>query len=265
MSSTTASPPKQTELKPSDPKLLALPSKIPRPPKKLPYIDLSIPGTPVSSRYVIAWKAQQERERPERLKYSTHSSVGLPVCSSSEQANSKTTTAITLKFNEEQTINTTPKTEQSQIKEDHRSPSKKPIESNADPFEAFLQSIDKLKSDRLKNVDSKDILDLFLKLENAARARDEIDNDDNDDGYRSVVDRKTSNLNMFSLSFLRRRSSNQDIGGSYFYSPTLFSEYRRKSREISTNGNDEMPVMKHFRSLRRSVSNLERFKEKRGN
>lgn len=269
MSSTTVSQSNQTELRPLEPKL-PLPSKIPRPPKKLPYIDLSIPGTPVSSQYVIAWKAQQEKESLERSRHSPQSSVAATVSSTLGQANAKTKLSKASESHNEQTTNAT---QRNQNKEDQSCQAKKPNELSADPFEAFLESMNKLKSDRLKDVDSKDILDLFFKLENAARARDEIDNDDEDDGYRSVDQtygyanigmystRTASNLNMFSLNFLNRRSSNQGIGGSYFYSPTLSTEYRRKSRELSANGNDQMPVMKNFQSLRRSISNLERHKE----
>lgn len=283
MSSRSNSQKSQDDLKSLKSKEL-LPSKILKSQKRIPYIDLSIPGTPVSSRYVIAWKAQQEREKLEGLRYSPLSQTSVDATiSNSLKENARESTPIAPTSNSEKTTFTSSNLKQNEVEENQAPLSEPPnhlhknhqTKLNVDPFKAFLDSMDKLKSDRLRNVDSKDILDLFLKLENAARAKEEIDDVIDDDGYRSIVSEptyghayagkyntgSTSNLNVFSLSFLHRRNSNQDIGGSYFYSPTLFTEYRRKSREITRNDDDGSTGINTFPSLRRSVSNLEQNKQ----
>lgn len=251
------------------------PNPIPKAPRRIPYIDLTVPGTPVSSRYVIAWNAQQEREKEEKFEQFSDATNEKADISPGKP------TSYSVPHTKESTVNEQVLGETKQNIPDQEHTKENTIDKSTDdsrPFEKFLSSIEKLKTDRLKNVDSKDILDLLLKLEHAARFREEIDNngddDDDDDGYRSVGNNHaygyanagkyntglTTNLSMFSLSYLRRRSLNQDFGGNYLYSPTLSVQNKRNSKETSPS---EQPNagMENFQSLRRSVSNLERYKE----
>lgn len=102
-------------------------------------IDLSVPGTPVSSRYVMALREKNSN-----------------TAITNTNANIKTDDAATAQT----------KTSVTTYTDDG-------ADATANPFTVFLNSMNKLKAGKLNESDSKDILGLLIKMETVATERDD--------------------------------------------------------------------------------------------
>lgn len=253
---------------------------------ELPYIDLSIPGTPVSSQYVLALKEWKNRKSQNAALNNENSTSDRPLASinNNGEAFNKPAQKVIKNISEpnayhsfdiDLSIPGTPVCSRylEALKEHQRShqievKSEQPnsatsVSSNCktldsasksanspDHLHKLIESMEKLKSETLKDVDSKEILDLFLKLEETTRLSDEIDDEN------GAVDQSIPTIcsNQW-LPVGSRRFSNQDFGGGYFYSPSLHTAYKSK---ITISVDSKSNTKELFPSLRRSLSNLDR-------